>query len=72
MLAHRLLREQTQPEFQEIPEPHAGPGQVVVKVAGSGLCHTTSRSCLDSSASIGQLLRHLSVSRLVTIAQIEA
>ena len=23
-----------------MPEPHAGPGQVVVKVAGSGLCHT--------------------------------
>lgn len=40
MLAYRLLKEQTQPEFQEVTEPHAGPGQVVVKVAGSGLCHT--------------------------------
>lgn len=40
MLAYRLLKEQTQPEFQEVPEPRAGPGQVVVKVAGSGLCHT--------------------------------
>jgi propanol-preferring alcohol dehydrogenase len=40
MLAYRLLQAQTQPEFQEVPEPHAGPGQVVVKVAGSGLCHT--------------------------------
>lgn len=40
MLAYRLLKEQTQPEFQEVPDPHAGPGQVVVKVAGSGLCHT--------------------------------
>jgi alcohol dehydrogenase, propanol-preferring len=40
MLAYRLLKEQTQPEFVEVPEPHAGPGQVVVKVAGSGLCHT--------------------------------
>jgi alcohol dehydrogenase, propanol-preferring len=39
MLAYRLLQAQMQPEFQEIPEPHAGPGQVVVKVAGSGLCH---------------------------------
>jgi len=38
--AYRLLKEQTQPEFQEVPEPHAGPGQVVIKVAGSGLCHT--------------------------------
>ena len=40
MLAYRLLKAQTQPEFQEVPEPHAGPGQVVVRVAGSGLCHT--------------------------------
>ena len=40
MLAYRLLKAQTQPEFQEVPEPHAGPGQVVVKVGGSGLCHT--------------------------------
>jgi propanol-preferring alcohol dehydrogenase len=40
MLAYRLLQAQTQPEFQEIREPHAGPGQVVVRVAGSGLCHT--------------------------------
>jgi alcohol dehydrogenase, propanol-preferring len=40
MLAYRLLQPQTQPEFQEVPDPHAGPGQVVVRVAGSGLCHT--------------------------------
>ena len=40
MIAYRLLQPQTQPEFQEVPEPHAGPGQVVVRVAGSGLCHT--------------------------------
>ena len=40
MLAYRLLKEQTQPEFQDVPDPHAGPGQVVIKVAGSGLCHT--------------------------------
>ena len=41
MLAYRLLQAQTQPEFQEVPEPHPGPGQVVVRVAGSGLYHTT-------------------------------
>ena len=40
MLAYRLIEAQKQPEFQEVPDPHAGPGQVVVKVAGSGLCHT--------------------------------
>ncbi len=40
MLAYRLLQAQAQPEFQEVPEPQPGPGQVVVRVAGSGLCHT--------------------------------
>jgi alcohol dehydrogenase, propanol-preferring len=40
MLAYRLLKAQTQPDFQEVPDPHAGPGQVVVRVAASGLCHT--------------------------------
>lgn len=40
MFAYRLLQAQTQPEFQDVPEPHAGTGQVVVRVAGSGLCHT--------------------------------
>jgi propanol-preferring alcohol dehydrogenase len=40
MLAYRLLEAQKQPEFQEVPDPHAGPGQVVVRVAASGLCHT--------------------------------
>ncbi len=40
MLAYRLLDAKAQPEFQEVPPPHAGPRQVVIKVAGSGLCHT--------------------------------
>src|SRR5262245_36135872 len=40
MLAYRLLKEQKKPELQEVPDPHAGPGQVVVRVAASGLCHT--------------------------------
>jgi len=40
MLAYRLLQAQAQPEFHEVPDPRPGPGQVVVKVAGSGLCHT--------------------------------
>jgi NADPH:quinone reductase-like Zn-dependent oxidoreductase len=47
MLAYRLLEAQTQPEFQEVPEPHAGPGQVVVRVAGSGLCHTDFKILVD-------------------------
>lgn len=40
MLAYRLAEAQTQPDFQDVPEPHAGPGQVVIRVAASGLCHT--------------------------------
>jgi alcohol dehydrogenase, propanol-preferring len=40
MRAYRLLQERISPEFHEVPEPHAGPVQVVIKVAGSGLCHT--------------------------------
>jgi D-arabinose 1-dehydrogenase-like Zn-dependent alcohol dehydrogenase len=40
MLAYRLLNAQTQPELQEVPEPHAEAGQAVVKAGGSGLCHT--------------------------------
>jgi len=40
MRAYRLLEAQKEPEFQDVPDPHAGPGQVVVEVAGSGLCHT--------------------------------
>ena len=40
MLAYRLVEAKAPPEFQEVPEPHAGPGQVVVRIAGSGLCHT--------------------------------
>ena len=36
MIAYRLLQAQTQPEFQEVPEPHAAAGQVLVKIGGSG------------------------------------
>ena len=27
MLAYRRLKAQTQPEFQEVPDPHAGPAE---------------------------------------------
>lgn len=37
MIAYRLLKGQTQPEFQEVPDPHAGPGQIVVKVGGGSV-----------------------------------
>jgi len=40
MLAYRLLSPQQQPELQDVPKPSPGPGQVLVKVGGCGLCHT--------------------------------
>jgi propanol-preferring alcohol dehydrogenase len=39
MRAYRLLDWQ-QPGFADITEPEPGPGQVLVKVAGVGLCHS--------------------------------
>ena len=30
----------TTPEYQEIPQPDPGPGQVLVKVGAAGICHS--------------------------------
>lgn len=40
MLAFRLTEWQKPPELIEVPEPEPGPGEVVVKVGGAGLCHS--------------------------------
>lgn len=40
MRAFRLLDWQRPPEFVEVPVPSTGPGQVLVRVLGVGLCHT--------------------------------
>lgn len=40
MRAYRFSAWQTSPEIQEVPVPEPGPGQVVLKVAGSGACHS--------------------------------
>ena len=40
MLAYRLLEWQQPPELVEVPVPAAGPGEVLVEVAGCGLCHS--------------------------------
>jgi len=40
MTAFRLVAWQQAPELVEIPVPIAGPGEVVVRVAGNGLCHS--------------------------------
>lgn len=40
MKAYRLLAWGRPPELCELPVPEPGPGQVLVKVAGAGACHT--------------------------------
>ena len=39
MQAFQLVESQKPPELREMPVPEAGPGQVLVKVAGAGACH---------------------------------
>lgn len=43
MLAYRLLEAQQPPQLIEAPKPKPGPGEVLLKVAGCGLCHTSSK-----------------------------
>jgi propanol-preferring alcohol dehydrogenase len=38
--ALQLKTFQTDPEIVELPDPQAGPGQVVVKIGGAGACHS--------------------------------
>ncbi|MFI5782849.1 NAD(P)-dependent alcohol dehydrogenase [Nocardia sp. NPDC051570] len=40
MRAWRLLEWKSEPVLMDIPEPEPGPGQVVIKVGGSGACHS--------------------------------
>lgn len=40
MRAFQLTEWKHDPELREVPEPEAGPGEVVIKVAGSGACHS--------------------------------
>jgi propanol-preferring alcohol dehydrogenase len=40
MSAYRLVNWQQPPEIQEVPGPDIGPDEVLVKVAGVGLCHS--------------------------------
>jgi propanol-preferring alcohol dehydrogenase len=40
MRAVRLTRWQSPPELCEVPEPVPGPGAVLLRVAGAGLCHS--------------------------------
>jgi alcohol dehydrogenase, propanol-preferring len=40
MIAYRLVQAQEPPWFQDVPRPSPGPGQLLIKVGGCGLCHT--------------------------------
>ncbi|HXF71046.1 MAG TPA: NAD(P)-dependent alcohol dehydrogenase [Actinomycetota bacterium] len=40
MQAYRLTGWQQPPELQEVPVPDPGPGEVLVRVGGAGLCHS--------------------------------
>jgi propanol-preferring alcohol dehydrogenase len=40
MKAYRLFNWQTQPRLVDVPQPTAGPNQVLFKVGGNGLCHS--------------------------------
>jgi propanol-preferring alcohol dehydrogenase len=38
--AVQMVQWQSDPEIREVPEPGAGPGQVVIAVGGAGACHS--------------------------------
>lgn len=40
MLAYRIVEWERPPELVETPVPSPGPGQILVEVAGNGLCHS--------------------------------
>jgi propanol-preferring alcohol dehydrogenase len=40
MIAYRLLEPQEPPQLQDVAKPSPGPGQLLIKVGGCGLCHT--------------------------------
>ncbi len=40
MRALRLTAWKSDPEMMEVPDPHPGPGEVVVRIGGAGACHS--------------------------------
>jgi len=55
MTAYRIVEWQHAPELVEIPVPEVGPGQVLVEVAGCGLCHSD-LTMTEMPAEIGDAL----------------
>jgi propanol-preferring alcohol dehydrogenase len=56
MAAYRMIEWERPPETVEVEVPRPGPGEVLVKVAGNGLCHSDI-AMASIPASIGALLR---------------
>ena len=40
MRAVQMFGWQTPPELRDVPEPEPGPGEVLLRVTGAGLCHS--------------------------------
>ena len=55
MTAYRLLEWEKAPQLVEVDVPQPGPGQVLIRVAGNGLCHSDIGMGL-MPASIGELV----------------
>jgi propanol-preferring alcohol dehydrogenase len=55
MTAYRLLEWEKAPKLVEVAVPEPGPGQVLIKIAGNGLCHSDIGMGL-MPASIGELI----------------
>lgn len=55
MLAYRLLEWQRPPELVEIAVPSVGLGEVLIKVAGNGLCHSD-LTMMQIPGSIGEMI----------------
>lgn len=51
MRALQMVKPHSEPELREVDKPHAGPGQVVVKVGGAGACHSDVHILHESDSS---------------------
>jgi alcohol dehydrogenase, propanol-preferring len=40
MQAYRMVAWKTSPQYEEVPDPEPGPGQVLVKIGAAGICHS--------------------------------